>query len=200
MRIEEPGFRFGRWMWRATGIPLAVVFLVIGAAALLTGRASPASPAASPPLTSPADLGLENAASGAAVDGLPCESTEQLTVHFHAHLALFVNGAPVAVPAGIGIPGGGGCIYWLHTHAADGIIHIEAPSPRSFALGELFDVWGQSLDRSHVGRFSGGVTVFVNGVEYQGDPRQVPLTAHAVIQVDLGSVVPPQPFGFPAGD
>ncbi len=86
------------------------------------------------------------AATGKDVDGISCQTNEQTIFHIHAHLTIFVNGTPRQVPAGIGIPGaqaqssargpfisGGTCFYWLHTHAADGIIHIEsrssAPTP-----------------------------------------------------------------------
>lgn len=30
----------------------------------------------------------------------------------------------------------GTCFYWLHTHAADGIIHVESPVHRVFTLGK----------------------------------------------------------------
>ena len=49
----------------------------------------------------------------------------------------------------------GGCLYWIHTHDASGIIHIEAPDinpPQGgpYTLGMLFDIWGQPLDRNNV--------------------------------------------------
>jgi hypothetical protein len=37
------------------------------------------------------------------------------------------------------------------------------------------------------------------GERFAGDPRSIKLTPHAVIQLDIGKVVPPQPFTFPAG-
>jgi hypothetical protein len=44
------------------------------------------------------------------------------------------------------------------------------------------------------------VTAYVDGRRFTGDPRSIPLRAHAVIQLDVGSlVVPPQPYRFPAG-
>ncbi len=82
----------------------------------------------------------------------------------HAHLTIFVNGSPRQVPAGIGIPGAqaqntaqgafvssGSCFYWLHTHAADGIIPIESPVQRTYTLGGFFDEWRQPLARRQVG-------------------------------------------------
>ena len=47
---------------------------------------------------------------------------------------------PVDIPARIGIPTARRCIYWLHTHTPDGMLHIEAPLDRSFTLGDLFTV------------------------------------------------------------
>src|SRR5215813_1522896 len=74
------------------------------------------------------------------VNGIQCGSKEQLAYHIHAHLTVFDNGQARSIPGGIGIPGsqveqttegpvaaGGQCIYWLHTHAPDGVIHIESP-------------------------------------------------------------------------
>ncbi|MGI8507384.1 MAG: hypothetical protein ACR2MK_11400, partial [Solirubrobacteraceae bacterium] len=81
------------------------------------------------------------------VDGIRCAPAEQLAYHIHAHVAVFVEGAPYSLPAGIGIPGstaeqttrgpyavGGHCIYWLHTHTSDGVIHIESPTQRIYTL------------------------------------------------------------------
>ena len=74
-----------------------------------------------------------------------CLGTEQLAFHDHAHLAVFVNGAQRTVPAFIGIKPDGSCLYWLHSHTPDGVIHMESPEQRSFTLGNYFDIWGQPL-------------------------------------------------------
>jgi hypothetical protein len=149
------------------------------------------------------------AATGATVDGIACQASEQVAYHIHAHLAIYVSGSPQVVPAGIGIPGpqqvvngfveGGKCLYWLHTHDATGIIHVESPAQRVYTLGQFFDIWGRSLSGTQVGRATGHVTVFLNGKRFAGDPRSIKLTPHAVIQLDVGTVVPPQGFTFPAG-
>src|SRR6266702_4381435 len=143
--------------------------------------------------------GAATGATGQDVDGISCQISEQTIFHIHAHLTVFVNGSPRQVPAGIGIPGAraqsspqgpfiasGTCFYWLHTHAADGIIHIESPVQRTFTLGDFFDIWGQKLTRTRVGPVTGRVTVFYNGHLYLADPRDVPLTSHAQIQLDVG--------------
>jgi hypothetical protein len=46
---------------------------------------------------------------------------------------------------------------------------------------------------------TGPVTAFVNGRPFTGDPRTIPLGAHAVIQLDVGTEVAPAPYTFPQG-
>ncbi len=150
---------------------------------------------------------------GKNVDGISCQTSEQTVFHIHAHLTVFVNGSARQVPAAIGIPGAvaqntaqgpfigsGTCFYWLHTHAADGIIHIESPVHRTYTLGDFFDEWGQPLGPGQVGPARGPVTAIYNGQHYQGNPRNIPLNAHAQIQLEVGKpLVAPQKITFPGG-
>ena len=151
--------------------------------------------------------GTSAATAGQAIDGIGCQTSEQTVFHIHTHLTIFVNGQQRQVPAAIGIPnpkaaqsrggvfvGSGKCYYWLHTHSADGIIHIESPVQRTFNLGEFFDIWGQPLGPDQVGPAHGRVTVFVNGQWSQGNPRNVQLGSHEDLTVEVGAplVSPPQ--------
>jgi hypothetical protein len=70
---------------------------------------------------------------------------------------------------------------------------------RDFNLGEVFDVWGQPLGPQQVGPAKGPVTALVNGVAVIGDPRQIVLNAHDVIQLDVGAVVGFQTYRFAPG-
>ena len=215
----------------AGGIAAAVVFTAGGGAAaggssaaklaslstLGTLQSAPAPGATGSegvPVPSAAPLtGTATKATGQAVDGITCDASEQTVFHIHAHLTVFVNGAPRQVPAGIGIPGAaatttpagpfissGTCFYWLHTHAPDGIIHIESPVHRSYTLGEFFDEWGQPLGPDRVGPASGHVTAIYNGKVFLGNPRDLPLTAHAQIQLEVGTpLVAPESISWPDG-
>ncbi len=161
-----------------------------------------------PPLASAA-----LSAAGQTVDGIQCLSNEQTLFHIHAHLTIFVNGSPRQIPAGIGIPGAqsqnspqgpfvssGSCFYWLHTHAADGVIHIESPVQRTYTLGDFFDEWGQPLGPNQVGPATGPVTAIYNGKRYEANPRDIPLNAHAQIQLEVGTpLVAPESVSFPNG-
>jgi hypothetical protein len=201
---------------------VAVVAAVAGLAALLAvavalvagngsraragGRAAEADPVRA--------LAPAGAPTGKTVDGIASAGSERFVMHIHAHVAVFVNGRQRTIPGGIGIApprqvqptadgpfvSGGSLFYWLHTHTEDGIVHIEAPVARTFTLGQFFAVWGQPLGRDRVGPAAGRVTAFLDGRRYAGDPRGIPLRAHAVIQLDVGRpLVAPESAAFPAG-
>jgi hypothetical protein len=153
-------------------------------------------------------------ATGERIDDIACQAGEQVLFQIHAHLTIFVRGAARQVPAGIGIAppyevaatqrgafiAGGSCFSWLHTHAADGIIHTESPVSRTYTLGEFFDIWGQPLDREQVGLAHGPVTALFNGRVFTGNPRQIPLLAHAQIQLEVGRpLLAPERIAFPPG-
>ncbi|MFZ0340740.1 MAG: hypothetical protein WAL31_00185 [Gaiellaceae bacterium] len=153
-----------------------------------------------PPIESGPNLAPAGSPSpGQSVDGIQCQSGEQVAFHIHSRLTIFVDGHPRTVPYGVGIadpqlqPGlgipfvaRGACFSWLHTHAADGIIHVESPVQRTYTLGNFFDIWGQPLSRTQVGPAKGKVTALYNGRVWTGDPRDVPLNAHAQIQLEVG--------------
>ena len=173
----------------------------------------PLGPEGVPVPSAPPLAGTSTVASGQPVDGIKCQTSEQVLFHIHAHLSILVNGSRRQVPAGIGIPGAqaqntpqgpfisnGTCFYWLHTHAADGIIHTESPVHRTFTLGNFFNIWGQPLGSGQVGPARGHVTAIYNGRAYQGNPRDIPLNAHAQIQLMVGKpLTAPTSITWPKG-
>jgi len=151
---------------------------------------------------------------GETIDGVTCQRAERFDYHIHVHLTLFVDGKAIAIPYGIGIgpplqgvktPDGpfieaGSCFMWLHTHALDGIIHIESPTERTYVLGQFFAVWGLKLTTSRVGPAEGKVTTFYDGKVWTGNPADIPLTSETQIQLDVGRpVIAPEHIVFPAG-
>jgi len=141
---------------------------------------------------------------GTPADGIQCAPVEQLAYHIHAHLQVYLDGQPRALPGAIGLIGpvaqqtvagpfygATQCYYWLHTHTNDGVIHIESPIPRIYTLGDFFDEWHQPLGPDRVAGAKGSVTAFINGRRWTKSPRALPLLPHAVIQVDVGSPVIP---------
>ncbi len=147
---------------------------------------------------------------GQPVAGIQAAVSEQIAYHIHAHLSLFDNGRQIAVPRGIGIVPprvvqdgfvvGGRAFYWLHTHDATGIIHIESPIRRLYSLGQFFAVWGEPLTGRDVAGMRGSVHAFLDGRPYHGNLRTIPLTAHAEITLEVGTpIVPPPRYIFPPG-
>jgi hypothetical protein len=192
--------------------------LPLGSTATLAGVVGP------PPLGPPGSEGVPvpsakpiapagAPAPGETVDGITTAPSEQFVLHIHAHLTIFVRGVPRQVPYGVGIApplqvqptpagpfAGGAGFSWLHTHAPDGIIHIESPAQRTFTLGQFFDIWHEPLGRDQVGPERGRVTALFDGKRYLGDPSGIPLLAHAQIQLDVGRpLVAFQPVAFPGG-
>ncbi len=147
---------------------------------------------------------------GQTVDGIRCQTSEQLVYHIHVHLSLFLSGTQVAVPRGIGITPprrvqrhfvvGGGCFYWLHTHDSTGIIHIESPLQKTYTLGDFFAIWGEPLSRTDVAGHTGSVRAYVDGHPYSGNPGAITLTAHKEITLAVGGAVAhPPAYTFPPG-
>ncbi len=127
---------------------------------------------------------------GAPIHGVRCEGMEGSAFHIHQHLAIFDHGRAVPIPSDVGRPLAAQCLYWLHTHTPDGIVHIEAPVTRTFLLGDFFAVWGEPLGKTDVAgaKIKAGehVAVFVGGRPYSGDPRAIELTQHADIAILVG--------------
>jgi hypothetical protein len=209
---DEPDLHRPRRRW----VPVAVLVGVLVLAGLslglwLSGGTAPtASGPEGVPIQQVPDLAsAETTASGTPVDGIICRTSMQQTVayHIHVHVAIFVNGQQQRIPAGAGIAaprldehmtgglfvdnGLGGCLYFLHVHANDGIIHVESPNNGVFTLGQFFDIWQQPLGPGEVGPAKGTVVAFENGKRFPGSPRDIPLLAHAVIQLDVGTPVVP---------
>jgi len=182
------------------------------------------TPAPSPGSLGPEDVPVPNAKSllaaaqkvtlGETIDGVSCQRVEKVAYHIHVHLTIFVDGQARAIPYGIGIgppiegvntSAGpfvtvGKCFMWLHTHAYDGIIHVESPNRRTYTLGQFFAVWGQPLSATRVGPAKGKVTTFYDGKVWTGNPGDIPLTSATQIQLDVGTpIVAPEHIVFPKG-
>jgi hypothetical protein len=203
-----------RRVFLIAGSLLSVLAVAVAGAPAVAASASRA-PEGVPVVNAP-DLASANTTTpGTPVDGITCRSGPEQVVkwHIHTHVAIYVRGQQKRLPAGIGITnpklsehlstglfvdtGLNDCLYWLHTHSNDDIVHIESPTKQPFTLGQLFDIWRQPLGPEVVGPASGQVVVFENGKRIQGDPRTVPLLKQGDIQLDVGRpVVPFHPLRF----
>ncbi|MDQ6932586.1 MAG: hypothetical protein M3160_05360 [Candidatus Eremiobacteraeota bacterium] len=162
----------------------------------------------------PVDGNSASGGQGQPVAGVSC-GPSNITYHIHLHVSFFVNGTRLAIPDAIGVvnPGPevngitntGSCFYRLHTHDAQGLIHVEAAAVTNYTLGQLFDIWGQPLSQNNIAGHAGTVQVYVAPPAssgslstgafalYSGDPRAIPLQSHQEIVLEVGPtfVVPP---------
>jgi hypothetical protein len=93
---------------------------------------------------------------------------QNLADHIHPLIAITVDGVPETVPADIGITPD--CMAEIHTHEADGVIHVETVKGGrlgQLALSDFFSVWGRPLERPGFHQ-----TLLVDGVAVT-DPSQV---------------------------
>jgi hypothetical protein len=148
--------------------------------------------------------------SGRPVDGLRC--TRRAGRRFGAHLEVFAHQHVVAIAAGIGLAPPlarlgatvlrARCYYAAATTDPTGVIQVRARS--RISLGALFDLWGQPLGRRQVAGFTtrGGARViaFVDGRPWRSNPRQIPLSRHTRITLEVAShVLPHRVYLFPPG-
>lgn len=93
---------------------------------------------------------------------------EGLAIHSHVVVTIQVKRGStytnVPLYSGIGLYGANDFAF-LHTHAADGVVHFETGNAsQTWTLREFFENWGVSVDSDHMGRHRGPVTVTIDGV------------------------------------
>jgi hypothetical protein len=122
---------------------------------------------------------------------LPALTAEGAALHTHQHLDIFIDGKSIPIPSGIGTNPSKGFISDIHTHDTSGIIHVESPRVQTFTLGQFFDIWGVQFTAQSIGGYTTHddkkLKVYVNGVLYQGNPRELVLETHQEIVVTYGT-------------
>jgi hypothetical protein len=119
---------------------VGIVFAACSSGAASTSR--PPSGAGSTPGTPASGTPQPSTASQAAGTEIGCDrGGHDAAYHIHSLVGVKVDGSLYAPPANIGITT---CMYWVHTHKADGIVHVEAPATVHPTLGDFLDIWGKT--------------------------------------------------------
>ena len=125
--------------------------------------------------------------------GLNPLGEEGQVLHIHQHLDIYNDGKHVNIPNFIGIHFKGqqaDYLTELHTHANNGVIHLESPKAQTYSLGQFFGAWGVNLSRNCVGGLcttpAKPVKFYVNGEEFLGDPVRLVLQEHDEIAIVYG--------------
>lgn len=115
--------------------------------------------------------------------------------HIHALLHIYVEGLLRPVAANIGLDSAKGLESSMHTHDATGIIHMEAPHPFNYTLGDFFSVWGVKLGPAQVGGLKGAggdrLHFYLNGKPFR-NPAALVLHKDDSIVIGYGP-----PSGYP---
>lgn len=150
---------------------------------------------------------------------LPCVKTMPTTYHVHAFVGIIINGYQKAISDGLGMENPqtdityqgiphwtqyATCYYYIHTHDASGVLHIESPksvplTTSLYTLGNAFDVWGHRLTTTAISVWTGTVRTYVAQVPlrtdqiqrssyvlYTGNPRSIPLHSHTTVWLEIG--------------
>ena len=131
-------------------------------------------------------------------NNVSCDSVSHSTYHIHAHVTMYINGKSVTVLPGVGIALDGSCYYWMHTHASDGIIHIEAPENHNLSLDDFLNIWYQDFPKlGPVPRQLNqtGWKIYVNGklrTDLTAAPLNIelPLASHDIVTMEFGAPYP----------
>lgn len=175
-----------------TGVGIILLALLIFADAAAGGPPFGASATATPQETP-----------GKTIAGLGCDPMEQNHFHIHQAIRIYDHGKLLKPSSDIGHNYDHDCLYWLHVHSDNGVIHLESPKVIHPTLGSFFAVARYTAPGTSWDHLSfsprPAMKVWVNGKPYAGNPMNIPLHQHTDIQVDFGPPFPPyKPFNFAA--
>lgn len=167
----------------------------------------------------PHDGDTKTGGRGNPVDKIPCSPTEYLNdYHVHIYLGIVYQGRQIAVPDAIGLHGPGAeqngyistakCFYYIHTHDASGMVHIESPnnlppSAAVYTLQNVLDVWGMKYSHTSFGPYKGELRVFIGNPSSLGETTvnhyakfkqagklgTIAIKSHEVIWIEIGKPV-----------
>ena len=101
-------------------------------------------------------IGLNGVLSLKPIDDTQQSNGEEMLIHIHPRLYLYMDGKPYLIPQKVGIDSN----LWkdhslaqygmkgmapIHTHTGDGMLHVESKVIRNYTLGEFLNIWGVDL-------------------------------------------------------
>jgi hypothetical protein len=173
--------RAGWWSAPAARAVVIIVLLVL-TSCVRQATPSPAEQRSTPPpWSAPRDAVAYITAAG--LNAQPPSSNENSRV---VKLRITLDGAPVEVPAYVGIDRVRALQAPVHTHDTSGQIWLEGRETDAVTLGQFFTVWGVRFDDQCLGSACGPMLVTVDG-KVSSAPREVRLAASRTIEITATS-------------
>jgi hypothetical protein len=173
--------RAGWWSAPAARAVVIIVLLVL-TSCVRQATPSPAEQRSTPPpWSAPRDAVAYITAAG--LNAQPPSSNENSRV---VKLRITLDGAPVEVPAYVGIDRVRALQAPVHTHDTSGQIWLEGRETDAVTLGQFFTVWGVRFDDQCLGSACGPMLVTVDG-KFSSAPREVRLAASRTIEITATS-------------
>jgi hypothetical protein len=173
--------RAGWWSAPAARAVVIIVLLVL-TSCVRQATPSPAEQRSTPPpWSAPRDAISYITAAG--LNAQPLGSNENSRV---VKLRITVDGAPVEVPAYVGIDRIRALQAPVHTHDTSGQVWLEGRETGAVTLGQFFTFWGVRFDDQCLGSACGVMLVTVDG-KVSSAPREVRLAASRTIEITATS-------------
>lgn len=122
---------------------------------------------------------------GETVGAVSCDSGgHDAAFHLHTQLAVYLpDGTSAKVPPDIGV--GSSCMYWLHTHAETGELHVEAPAATAATLADFLEIWRRSTNPTIPDAVNAGLAEIKVMGEVVSDPASIELTDGLGVEIIL---------------
>ena len=172
--------RAGWWSAPAARAAVIIVLLVLTSCVRQATPAPAEQRTTPPPWSAPRDAISYITAAGLEAQPLSNENSHVLA------LRITMDGAPVEVPAYVGIDRVRALQAPVHTHDTSGQVWLEGRETEAVTLGQFFTVWGVRFDDQCLGSACGAVMVNVDG-KVRSTPREVRLTASRIIDITATS-------------
>jgi hypothetical protein len=158
-----------------------IVLLVLTSCVRHATPASAEQRSTPPPWSAPRDAISYITAAG--LEAEPLSGNENSRV---VDLHITVDGAPVELPAYVGIDRVRALQAPVHTHDTSGQVWLEGRVTDAVTLGQFFTVWGVRFDDHCLGSACGALVVSVDG-KVSSAPREVRLAAGHTINITAKS-------------
>jgi hypothetical protein len=165
----------GRWSAHPAQAATLTVLLLLTACVRQAAPAPAVQRSTPPPWDAPRDAVSYIEAAG--LEPQPLSTSENSRI---VNLRITFDGAPVQVPAYVGIDRVRAVQAAVHTHDTSGQVWLEGRETGAVTLGQFFMLWGVRFDDHCLGSACGALSVKVDGVASSAPPGVRLAASHSI--------------------